>query len=675
MKTLILSLGSLFMSSFLSADTILPREDLFKPSACIGVRVSPDGKRIAYVGGDDQAATNLFVSSNLSMQGAKQVTHCPSPEIRLFKWAPDNKSILLLKDTDGTRLYHLYKLDVTTGELKDLTAKYDRIVAKIFKMSESENKAIVGINARNPKFHDLYSVDINTGELTLLFQNDEFINFVFDENLQVQIKIRMNPDSSHTLIDKNGEVFLELTAEDAFNTETLLCNAQENAFYLLDTRGSDTTQLKKILLNSKKEILLGHDLKSDIFDVVFEAGRPIAYSSYYTEKTWHPLNEKSKADIEWLNSKVGRNFEIHDQSTDGQFWVIKNSIPEKGGAFYLYRRGSKTLSTIYEAKGDDRLAKMLPIVIPARDGLPLVCYLTIPKELDVGGNPKHPVPLVVIPHGGPFKARDLYGCNPYHQWLASRGYAVLNVNFRLSSGFGKAFVNAGNGEWGGKAHLDILDAVQWCVDQKIADKDKLAIWGGSYGGYEALVAMTFTPTVFACGVAMSGPSNLKTILEKISFYWETPNAPLSEKTSFFTKNAFIISMGGSPDNEKELAHLQSRSPLNFVDRIQRPMLLMHGNNDPIIPASESDQIVETMKQRECKVIYMKYPDEGHGLVKFANLMTFLAHSEWLFTNVLGGAFEPLKEDLLRRSTAKIEAFGMNPRGVTQAPEAALEGVR
>lgn len=271
--------------------------------------------------------------------------------------------------------------------------------------------------------------------------------------------------------------------------------------------------------------------------------------------------------------------------------------------------------------------------------------------------------MVVIPHGGPFKARDLLSYSPFHQWLANRGYAVLSVNFRLSSGFGKDFVNAGNGEWGKKAHHDIVDAVNWCIDAKIADPEKIAVFGISYGGYEALASLTFTPDFFACAVAICGPSNLKTVLDHVPFYWELTASPLSDKILSFSKNAFITSMGGDPDKKSGAAYLQQCSPLNYVDRIKKPLLLVHGKNDPIVAASESDQIFEKMRSKKLPVLYLSFPDEGHAIAKVSNQMCYLAYSEWLLAQILGGDYEPISEKQLNASSAIIQSYGMRPEEV------------
>jgi dipeptidyl aminopeptidase/acylaminoacyl peptidase len=624
-------LASLCLPLQLIATDLIPRDQLFRKPPCMAIKLCPDGQKLGFVGSDKEGTMNVFVSSDLTLENATQLTYFTEPTIRAFHWSPDGKKIYLLKDKNGTRLFHLYSLNPVTSELKDLTASYGRFTAKFFEISAKENKAIIGINNRNPKFHDLYLLDFTDDSLSLIYQNDQFANFLFDEHLNIVLKMRLNEDSTVSYLDKEDQIFMNLSAQDAFHTQMLACT--NGSLYLLDTRDSDTTQLVKIT-GEKKEVI-GHDKQSDIQDILFESNQPVAYASYYTLKEWHPLNGTIKCDLDFLIEKLGSNFSILDRSADYKTWVVKTSIPDKGIQFWLYQRSLQTVSLLFSCE-QSYLQPMHPIVIPARDGLQLVSYLTLPTHNQDGR-----VPLVIIPHGGPFHGRDSYGFSPYHQWLANRGYAVLSVNFRLSSGFGKTHVTKGNGEWGGKAHEDILDAVQWCIDQDIVDKDKVAILGGSYGGYEALASLTFSPDVFACGIAICGPSSLKTVMDKVPFYWETPTAPLSDKSNFFTKNAFIISMGNS------------KSPLHFVDNIKKPLLLVHGENDPIVAASESDQIYEKLKEKNLPAIYLKYPDEGHGLAKYANDMCCLAYCEKLLADVLGGKYEPISEDLLKQTSCKF----------------------
>jgi len=319
---------------------------------------------------------------------------------------------------------------------------------------------------------------------------------------------------------------------------------------------------------------------------------------------------------------------------------------------YIYDRKARKANFMFSSRRDLEglaLTKLEPVVIKSRDGLDLVSYLSLPlgSDADNDGRPDKPLPMVLDVHGGPW-ARDSWGFNPQHQWLANRGYAVLSVNFRGSTGFGKAFLNAGNRQWAAKMHDDLLDAVNWAVAENIADKQKVAIMGGSYGGYATLVGLTFTPDVFACGVDIVGPSNLVTLLSTIPPYW----MPLVEQ---FSQRV------GDFRTEEGKKFLESRSPLNFVDRITKPLLIGQGANDPRVKQTEADQIVKAMNSKNIPVTYVLFPDEGHGFARPPNRTAFYAVTEAFLAQHLGGRFQPIGDDF-KGSSIKV------PSGAEWVPD-------
>jgi dipeptidyl aminopeptidase/acylaminoacyl peptidase len=295
---------------------------------------------------------------------------------------------------------------------------------------------------------------------------------------------------------------------------------------------------------------------------------------------------------------------------------------------------------------------MHPFVIPSRDGLNLVSYYTLPlgSDSDDDGIPDAPLPAVLAVHGGPW-GRDVWGYNAQHQWLANRGYAVLSVNFRASTGFGKAFVNAGNREWGHKMHDDLIDAVEWAVEAGIADRDKIAIMGGSYGGYATLAGLTFTPETFACGVDIVGPSNLVTLLETTPPYWKPQIEMLTSRV-------------GDHRTKEGRAFLKKCSPLTYADKICRPLLIGQGANDPRVKQAEADQIVGAMQEKDIPVTYVLYSDEGHGFARPENRMSFNAVAEAFLAECLGGRFEPVGDDF-QGSTIGVP---VGAKGVPGLPE-------
>lgn len=660
---LILTSWMVVMSLLLAKEEVvgeISKEKLFSTPPLISAKISPDGHTIAYVGADTNGITNVFIAKkSKESYDYSQVTFFERPEIIQFFWSADSKKILFLKEEDGTGRLHLHSMDIRSKKHFVYTKEFSQITTKVIKVSSSCNKAIIGLNNRNPHFHDLYLLDLDSGNLHLLLKNDSYAKFLASDDLEIVLKVKINDDGSWTVITHKDVVFMHLKAEDAFQTEFISYDEKKQAVYLLDNRFSNTNQLAlKPLFEPSVEKILGSQSYSDIDEVLFINGEPKAYASYYTQKKWHVLDPLVEQDLTFLEGKLGSNFEVLNLSNDGNIWIISNSIPDRGTNFWIYERQLKQLSSLqamdHEKKGSQEpYSKMYEMVVTARDGKKLICYYTLPKEHDQGGKVHSPIPLIVVPHGGPFKVRDKYEFNPYHQWLAKCGYAVLSVNFRLSSGFGKDFVNAGNGEWGGKAHLDIIDAVEACITKGITSKNRLAIFGGSYGGYESLASLTFSPDYFTCCVSICGPSNLKTVLDNVPKFWEFTAKPLSDKLMFFTKHAFIISMGGDPDQEKGIQYLEKCSPLNYLEWIKAPLLLIHGQNDHVVSEKESRQIYDSMKKNNKNVTYVLFPDEGHRLAKFANKMVYLTHVESFLSQHLKGRCYPIDHKIIAESSAII----------------------
>jgi len=338
-------------------------------------------------------------------------------------------------------------------------------------------------------------------------------------------------------------------------------------------------------------------------------------------------------DLAYLGTVADGDISIASQSLDNQRWIVAFLLDDGPVKYYRYDRGDKPQATFLFNNRDDLeglpLVKMQPEVIKARDGLDLVCYYSLPAGSDADGDlrPDEPLPMVLNVHGGPW-ARDDWGFDAEHQLLANRGYAVLSVNFRGSTGFGKGFINAGNREWAGKMHDDLLDAVDWAVKEKIADPKRIAIMGGSYGGYATLVGLTFSPETFACGVDIVGPSNILTLLSTIPPYWQPMVQMFKDRVGDF------LSKEGKQ-------FLTERSPLSHVEKIVRPLLIAQGKNDQRVKQAEADQIVREMQNKKLPVTYVLYPDEGHGFARPQNRLSFNAVSEAFLAEHLGGRYEPI----------------------------------
>jgi dipeptidyl aminopeptidase/acylaminoacyl peptidase len=428
-----------------------------------------------------------------------------------------------------------------------------------------------------------------------------------------------------------------------------------------DSRGRDTAAVTAVNLETGATRILAADPRADASGVLAHPteGTIQAVAFNYTRTEWTVLDPAVQADLDYLRTVAPGDVAVTSRTLDDRVWTVAFLLDNGPARSYLYDRAAKRATFVFtnrKAMEGLPLARMHPVVIRSRDGLELVSYLTLPPEADPDGRgrPRHAVPLVLSVHGGPW-ARDSWGLDPEHQWLANRGYAVLSVNFRGSTGFGKRFVNAANREWAGKMHDDLLDAVAWAVREGIALRDRICITGGSYGGYATLIGLTFTPTVFACGVDIVGPSNLITLLNTIPPYWEPGIAQFTSRV-------------GDHRTEDGRRFLESRSPLPFVARIQRPLLIGQGANDPRVKQSESDQIVAAMQKKGISVTYVLYPDEGHGFVRPENRLSFNAVMEAFLSRHLGGRYEPVG-DAFGGSTVTV------PTGADDVPglAAALAG--
>jgi dipeptidyl aminopeptidase/acylaminoacyl peptidase len=346
------------------------------------------------------------------------------------------------------------------------------------------------------------------------------------------------------------------------------------------------------------------------------------------------MDQSVQEDFAYLESLDDGVIDVTSTDLENKTWIVVYLSDTKPVKYYLYNRDTRQARFLFTNRSDlakCELAPMHPVLIKSRDGLDMVSYLTLPNDAVAhksSTRPIKPLPLILNVHGGP-TARDSWGLNAEHQWFSNRGYAVLSVNYRSSIGFGKEFINKGRGEWGGCMHDDLIDAVNWAVDNKIAARDKVAIYGGSYGGYAALVGLTFTPDVFACAVDIVGPSNLITLLKSIPPYWQPYYVELIRRT------------GGDPDTEEGRKFLESRSPLTFADRIKKPLLIAQGANDPRVKQAEADQIVAAMEANGIPFTYALYPDEGHGFARPENRISFYAVVEEFLQKHLGGKAEPI----------------------------------
>jgi dipeptidyl aminopeptidase/acylaminoacyl peptidase len=618
---------------------LIPRERFFGNPEKARARLSSDGKRLAYLA-PVNGVLNVWVGPADDASAAKPVTSDTHRGIRNYFWAYTNRHILYTQDKNGDEDNHVYAVDLDSGETTDLTP-IEKIAAEIEQVSEKfPEEILVGINDRNERqFHDVYRVNLVSGKRELIEENNEFAGFVTDDDYLVRFAVTFTPTGGQLYLQKddNGEwtkEFLQIEPADAMTTSLAGFDKSGENVYLIDSRGRNTACLKSMNLKSGKETLIAENDKADISGALTHPTEKTiqAVSFTYARTEWQILDDSIKPDLDYLNGVVDGELQITGRTLDDKWWTVAYLTDNGPARFYIYDRANKKAKFLFVS--DSRLAelpltKMHPEVIKSRDGLNLVCYLTLPRDADPDqtGRPKAPLPMVLNVHGGPW-ARDDWGYDPEHQLLANRGYAVLSVNYRGSTGFGKEFINAADREWAGKMHDDLIDAVRWAVDEKIAQEDKVAIMGGSYGGYATLVGLTFTPETFACGVDIVGPSSLITLMENPPPYW-MPFMPVMKRRV------------GDWQTEEGRRFLESRSPLNFVEKIKRPLLIGQGANDPRVKQAEADQIVEAMEAKNIPVTYVLFQEEGHGFAKPQNRFAFYAVTEAFLAKHLGGRAEPI----------------------------------
>jgi dipeptidyl aminopeptidase/acylaminoacyl peptidase len=616
----------------------IPRDVLFGNPDKTSVKLSYDGKYISYLAPKD-GVLNIWLAPINDLSKAKPITDDKARGIRQYSWSFDNEHILYMKDTKGNENHRLYSYSLKTNVVTLLTPETG-VKTRIYKKSKlAPNEILIGLNERDKRYFDVYKLNLTNYSKELVLKNDKFTSFVIDDNLKIRFAFLSNEENGTEYFEqKNGnwELFMKIAAEDVKTTHFVGFNKTGSIAYLLDSRGSNTAALKTLNLDTGELITIAEDQRADVWVFTSHPGEKNiqAITVNYDKKTYKILDDSIKADIEYLKSVNPGDFTILARVADDKIWLVSYANDTGPVKYYIYDRSKHKVEFLFTNKKDLEnytMSPMTPVIIKSRDGLDLVSYITLPAEINPNVGPTEPLPLVLLVHGGPWR-RDRFGFNPQHQWLASRGYAALSVNFRGSTGFGKNFLNAGNMEWGGKMHDDLIDAVNWAIENKIADPKKVCIMGASYGGYAALVGLTFTPDIFACGIDTVGPTNILTLVNSVPPYWK----PI---LSNYKKRV------GAWDTEEERDFLKQRSPLTFAEKIKKPLLIVQGAHDPRVTQAESDQIVKAMQKHNIPVIYALYNDEGHGLVRPANKLSFYAITEHFLAGILGGKVEPVGEAL------------------------------
>lgn len=618
-------------------DNLIPREVLFGNSDHLSPQISSDGSVISYLA-PYKEVMNVWVASRKNLKNPKAVTAENIRGIKAYFWAKDSKHIIYLQDYQGDENWYLTSVNVKTGSHTLLTPK-GSIQASILKTSHQFPKEIlVSINNRVPEYFDIYRINIESGMRNLEYKNvDQYSSFIADDNFNIRIGSKMLSDGKRNIFifDKDKmqtpKLFKRVFPEDMLTTAPLHISAEGNKLFMIDSTDRNTSALLEFNLNTFKGKEVFSDSQGDIDDYLINTKTKEiqAVSVNYMRKNWTIIDSQITDDLNYLKTLEDGEMKIISRDYEDHTWIVLFEKCNGPYQYYLYDRSTKKEVFLFVSNSKQKdlpFAMVSSIKIKSRDGLDLISYLTLPRWFTAKGRINtQPIPLILNVHGGP-NARDYWGFSPINQWLANRGYAVLNVNYRGSTGFGKNFINAGNGEWAGAMQDDLTDAMNWAISEGIAEKNKVIIMGGSYGGYATLVGMSMTPNQYMAGIDIVGPSNLETLINSIPPYWKPHIAHL------------IRIIGGSPNTKEGKKILRSKSPLTYASQITNPLLIVQGANDPRVKQSESDQIVKVMKSHGIPVSYLLYPDEGHGLSRPENKLSMCAIIEYFLSNIAGGRY-------------------------------------
>ncbi|MGC1568089.1 MAG: S9 family peptidase [Trebonia sp.] len=611
---------------------LIPRSVLFGNPERTSPRMSHDGSQLGWIAPKD-GVLNVWVapideSDGVDWAAARAVTDDTDRGIRMFGWAWDGRHLLYVQDAGGDENWRLYDVDLVTGERRDLTP-FEKIHAQIIGSSKRRpTEVLVGMNADNPQLHDVYRLDLVTGNLVKEIENPGYAGWLADEDLVVRCALAPLPDGSLDVLVRDSasadwRTLLTIPAEDVTSSDVVSFSGDGRSLVMISAAGADTGRLTRVDLATGATTVLAEDPEADVTGAVLDPDTrdPQIVMILKDRMTYVVLDPSVQDDLKAIRGLHPGDPMFLGRDEADQTWLVGFNVDAGSLTFYLYDRASKSGRLLFEARpalSSYTLAAMEPFSFTARDGLEIHGYVTFPP-----GPGRSSLPAVLDVHGGP-QVRDSWGYNPEAQWFANRGYLCVQVNYRGSTGYGKAFVAAGDREWGGKMHDDLIDAVSYITGQGWADPSRVAIYGGSYGGYAALVGAAFTPGVFRCAVDIVGPSNLKTLLETIPPYWAPMIAQLYRRV-------------GNPETDAEF--LWSRSPLSRARDIKIPLLIAQGANDPRVKQAESEQIVAALTEAGIEHEYLLFPDEGHGFAKPENRIRFYAAAERFLARYLSGRYE------------------------------------
>jgi dipeptidyl aminopeptidase/acylaminoacyl peptidase len=621
---LLIALASPLVAQEKFTTPLIPREVLFGNPERTSPQISPDGTQLGYLAPVD-GVLNVWVRT-LGKADDRAVTADKKRGIRNFTWQYDNQHIFYAQDVGGDENWRLYQTDIATKQTKDLTP-FEKVRVDLVAYDwKTPDTLLLQMNNRDPKVFDVYRIDLKTGKMDLDTENPgDVASWQADNALQVRAAQVQTPDGGTIVRVRNDakspwRELIKWGPDETFGSVAGF-SPDNKSLWVATSLNANASRLLEVDLATGTQKVIAADPQFDVEGVVTQPRtKALEVVTFVKQREEYDfIDPKVKADYEVLQKvRAGDITDLSRNLADDK-WIVTYVTDDGPVYFYLYDRSAKKATLLFSnrpALEKYKLAPMKPIEYTARDGMKIYGYLSTPAGID----PKQ-LPMVLFVHGGPW-GRDQWGFNRYAQWLANRGYAVLQVNFRGSTGYGKQYVNAGDRQWAGAMHTDLLDGKDWAVKQGVADSTKVCIMGGSYGGYATLAGVAFSPDAFTCGVDIVGPSNLNTLLKTIPPYWST------------LLSTFHKRMGDSEEV------LKAQSPLFKADQIKVPLLIGQGANDPRVNKAESDQIVAAMRKNDKHVEYYVFPDEGHGFARPTNNMAFNAASENFLAKYLGGRAEP-----------------------------------
>jgi dipeptidyl aminopeptidase/acylaminoacyl peptidase len=609
---------------------LIPRDVLFGNPERLQPQISPDGRRLAYLRPDTNDVLQIWVRT-IGSDDDRQLTRDPKRPIFNYGWTWNNRDLFYLQDNDGDENFHLYITNLETTETRDMTPIMGVQATPLALEPEHPEELLVQMNRRDRSLMEAWRCDLRTGALTLVAENPGNVRtWHADGDLEIRGATVGHPDGGGEFLvrDTPGGAWRSLTPwklGDAF--EPLGFSRDGKTVYAKSNVDGDTQGVYAVDTATGRRTLVASDPGADADQVVIDPATHLvqAVSFDRLRPVWTILDPSIRADWDALAEIAPGSTNLISRDLADRNWIVSYDTDVTGTKYYAYDRATRKASFLFSASPKLDAYSLAPVKafeIRSRDGLGLPCYLTLPV-----GVPARKLPLVLYVHGGPW-ARDYWGFGPVVQWLANRGYAVLQVNYRGSAGFGKSFLMAARRQFAGKMHEDLIDALDSVVREGVVDPARVGIMGGSYGGYATLVGLSFTPELFACGVDIVGPSNLVTLVESFPDYWKP----------FLSARWYPIV--GDPSNPEDRADMLARSPITHVDRIRAPLLVGQGANDPRVKQAESDAIVTALRDRGVPVEYIVFPDEGHGFARPENQLRFSAAAEAFLAKHLGGRFEP-----------------------------------